>query len=67
MGTLLPMKTNMVWPWGVVFEVKDEYNGHQRGTYYFREPINGDVIGPFRLFEDAQHALHLANADASRV
>jgi hypothetical protein len=66
MGKLLHIKPKMQWPLGQVFQVKDEFNGHQRGTYYFRN-VNGDCVGPFQHFLGAQHKLHEHLAEINRV
>lgn len=66
MGALLKIKTDMQWPLGQVFEIPDQFNGHQRGTFYFRDSY-GDCQGPFHHFAEAQHNLQAHLAEANRV
>lgn len=66
MSNILHIKTNMQWPLGQVFEVPDQFNGHQRGTFYFRDAY-GDCQGPFKYFVEAQHHLHAHLADVNRI
>lgn len=46
------------FPIGVVFQVPDEFNGKNRGTYYFRSPHNHALRGPFISPLSAKLALH---------
>lgn len=41
------------FPIGQVFEVPDQFNGHQRGTYYFRSIFNHQLRGPFKTPDEA--------------
>jgi hypothetical protein len=67
MGNILHIKTDMQWPWGVPFRIPDQFNGHQRGEWYFREPLRGDCTGPFMNIDEATHELGLAIANANRI
>lgn len=66
MGRLLTIKTNMQWPLGQVFEIPDQYNGHQRGTFYYRN-AHGECCGPFHNYDAAQWDLHQHLAGLNRV
>lgn len=57
MGKLLQMNPELHFPWGRPFQVHDEYNGHQRGTWYFRSRSTGVLNGPFRNFDEAEHVM----------
>jgi hypothetical protein len=46
------------FPVGEVFRVPDEFNGKQRGTYYFRSIFSGRLRGPFISDTTAKLALH---------
>lgn len=45
------------FPVGQVFNVPDEFNGRQRGTYYFRSVLSGRLRGPFLSSRMAQMTL----------
>lgn len=46
------------FPIGIQFEVTDTYNGHQRGTWYYRTPFPGHVLrGPYHSYEAASYFL----------
>lgn len=45
------------FPIGKVFEVPDQYNGHQRGTFYFRSLFSHALRGPFKTAEEASFYL----------
>lgn len=49
------------FPVGSVFTVPDEYNGHQRGTHYYRSIFTGSMRGPFKTPDEA--AFHLCRDD----
>lgn len=53
MGKLFEFRPKLHFPVGTPFEVTDEFNGHQRGTWYYRSPFNGQLRGPFHHFEQA--------------
>lgn len=56
MGKLLSIKPELHFPWGVPFEIPDEFNGHQRGTWYYRHPHKANALrGPFSSLTEAQH------------
>ena len=59
MGKLLKIKTNMVWPWGVVFRIPDTFNGPKRGEWFYRHDHTGEVRGPFKHQSQAQLSLDL--------
>lgn len=42
------------FPIGFVFEVPDQFNGNQRGTWYFRSIYNDALIGPFKHEAEAE-------------
>lgn len=50
--TLLRISPELHFPLNEVFEVPDEFNGHQRGTYYYRNS-RGVLRGPFMNTEEA--------------
>lgn len=62
MGKLLTIKTDMVWPWGVPFRVRDEFNGKHRGEWFYRDDLYGRIRGPFRNQSQAQLALDVERA-----
>jgi hypothetical protein len=49
------------FPVGQVFEVPDHYNGHQRGTWYYRSHFSETLRGPFMSSDAAQ--FHLIRDD----
>jgi len=49
------------FPIGQVFEVPDQYNGHQRGTFYFRSLFTHALRGTFKTQEQA--SFHLIRDD----
>ena len=56
------IEPELQFPIGQVFQVPDHYNGHQRGTYYFRSifpPHN--IRGPFHTPDQA--SFHLLRDD----
>jgi hypothetical protein len=67
MGTLLQIRPTLRFKRGEVFEVPDEYNGHQRGTFYFRDESYGALHGPFLTFDEAEYELHLTTAGDNRA
>lgn len=63
MGKLLRIHPQLHFPWGTPFEVPDESNGHQRGTWYYRAPFEQNTLrGPFHNEIEAQ--FHLDNEEA---
>lgn len=50
--TLLRIAPELHFPLNEVFEVPDEFNGHQRGTFYYRN-ARGVLRGPFMNTEEA--------------
>jgi hypothetical protein len=42
------------FPVGQVFQIDDEFNGRQRGTFYFRSVLTGRLRGPFLSSRMAQ-------------
>lgn len=50
--TLLRIEPELHFPMNEVFEVPDEFNGHARGTFYYRNS-NGVLRGPFMNPEEA--------------
>lgn len=59
MGKLYHITPTLHFPIGRPFEVKDPFNGNQRGTWYFRSIRDGELQGPFMDFDQA--AFHLNN------
>lgn len=59
MGDLLHIKPRESrFPIGVPFQVPDQYNGHQRGTWYFRSVFgSNEVRGPFGTYDAASYFL----------
>lgn len=51
---LLHIRPELHFPIGFVFEVKDGFNGHQRGTWYFRSIYNDKLNGPFKHEAEAE-------------
>lgn len=51
-GNLLRITPELHFPLNEVFEVPDEFNGHQRGTFYYRNS-RGVLRGPFMNTEEA--------------
>jgi hypothetical protein len=49
---LLRISPELHFPLNEVFEVPDEFNGHQRGTFYYRN-ARGTLRGPFMNTEEA--------------
>jgi hypothetical protein len=49
---LLRISPELHFPLNEVFEVPDEFNGHQRGTFYYRN-ARGNLRGPFMNTEEA--------------
>jgi hypothetical protein len=49
---LLRINPELHFPQNEVFEVPDEFNGHQRGTFYYRNG-RGVLRGPFMNAEEA--------------
>lgn len=49
---LLRMSPELHFPMNEVFEVPDEFNGHQRGTFYYRNS-SGTLRGPFMNPDEA--------------
>lgn len=49
---LLRITPELHFPLNEVFEVPDEFNGHQRGTFYYRN-ARGTLRGPFMNTEEA--------------
>lgn len=58
---LLHIEPELEFPIGQVFEVPDQYNGHQRGTFYFRSLFSHCLRGPFKTQDEA--AFHLCRDD----
>lgn len=58
MGTLHEIHPELHFPVGEVFRVPDNFNGKNRGTYYFRSLFNGRLRGPFLSDLMAKLALH---------
>lgn len=50
---LLRIEPALHFPIGQVFEVPDEFNGTQRGTFYFRN-ADGKLRGPFMNADEAE-------------
>lgn len=53
---LLRINPELHFPQNEVFEVPDEFNGHQRGTFYYRNS-RGTLRGPFMNPEEAGYDL----------
>lgn len=47
MGALLFMHPRLRFQFDEPFEVEDQFNGPQRGTWYFRSKQDGEVHGPY--------------------
>jgi hypothetical protein len=67
MGELLQIRPALHFKRGVVFEVPDMYNGHQRGTFYFRDDSYGALHGPYLTLDEAEHELLLTMAGDNRA
>lgn len=57
-AALLQINPGLHFPIGQVFEVPDQYNGHTRGTWYFRSHFSGTLNGPFMNKDAAQFHLN---------
>jgi hypothetical protein len=51
-SNVLRINPELHFPLNEVFEVPDEFNGHQRGTFYYRNG-SGVLRGPFMNTEEA--------------
>ncbi len=56
-GVMLRIKPKLHFPLGIPFEVPDQYNGHRRGSWYFRNPHSGGLRGPFGTYDAASYFL----------
>ena len=64
MTNVLQIRPSLNFPIGRVFEVTDEFNGHQRGTFYFRSLFTHQINGPYKTQEEAAYfLLHDHNED----
>jgi hypothetical protein len=51
-ANILRINPELSFPLNEIFEVPDEFNGHQRGTFYYRNS-SGVLRGPFMNAEEA--------------
>ena len=56
-SNLYRIEPKLNFPIGKAFEIPDHYNGHQRGTWYFRSVFSHNLIGPFK--NEAEASFHL--------
>ena len=63
MSNVLRIEPELCFPIGTVFEIPDQFNGHQRGTFYFRSIYNWKLRGPFMTAEQASY--HLIRDDGA--
>jgi hypothetical protein len=61
---LFQIKPELHFPIGVPFEVPDQYNGNQRGTWYFRSPHSGSLRGPFSSYDASSYFLSKESDDS---
>jgi hypothetical protein len=61
---LLKISPELCFPKETVFEVPDEFNGPQRGTFYFRT-TGGTLHGPFHNEAQANFHLHRLDDDGA--
>jgi len=55
--SVLRIEPELHFPIGQVFEVPDQFNGHQRGTFYFRSLFTHALRGPFKTQDHASFCL----------
>ncbi|ARK07455.1 hypothetical protein LAV_00055 [Sphingobium phage Lacusarx] len=53
MGEVRTIRPNLRFPKGVAFQVKDQFNGESRGTWYYRDKKDGKLFGPYMTEAEA--------------
>ncbi len=59
------IRPKLHFPIGVVFEIPDQYNGHQRGTFYYRSRFTEALRGPFKTIDQAEFHLNRVDDDGA--
>ena len=57
MGVILPFKPKLSFPIGKAFQIGDQRNGPQRGTWFYRSTHDGEVNGPYHSKLEAEAAI----------